>query len=710
MGEVTIEELIEELKKDELVGKGKLKQLDDERAKLETPEGYIFVITAEGEEYEGEGEEYAVPPGLIAEEISYTVDPDDEWTKENVTVTISVVKDPYYLQYSLDLKKWEDYTNPIEVQENGTVYLCKRNKLGEQGEIYTSIQINTIDKLAPVKITPEVTTTSSTITVTVADAKDEQGNDKYGESGIEEILYSIDGGESWVTNENKKDVIYEFKKLIQEREYPVQVKIIDKAKNETITEIKPTKTGKVTVAEGNLTINTPTWSELTASTTITKGGKAKENESIQYQINGPTEEGWTDGVNVNGIHHNDTVYARLWDGTNGGDCTSLNVKETEHLFGEWSRIEPNCTQKGSRTHICRRCQESQTETLQELGHTWTNADTTHVAAGATCTTQATYYQKCSRCSTYGGTPFASGSALGHAWTNADTSHVAAGATCTTQATYYQKCSRCSTYGGTPFASGGALGHAWTNADTTHVATGATCTAKATYYQKCSRCSIYGGTPFASGNALGHAWTNADTTHLVTSATCQKRATYQQKCSRCSIYGGTPYESGSLAGHIYNSKTINSTYLKSGATCQSPAVYYYKCQWCTGHGTATYTSGSKSGHVYNRCIVQDRSLSKAMNAESSGGGWYIMAWAKTCQWCNELAPDGTPNGCFTCDDIGGHTLKLSGLGGTCGVATCPACGTPGPHNWYNWVCTRCNYIPKWRWSCKKCGYHLGTFNY
>ena len=79
------------------------------------------------------------------------------------------------------------------------------------------------------------------------------------------------------------------------------------------------------LVEGNIIASNPTWSNGTASITLNKGTNVANNLTIQYQVNGINENKWTTGTNVTGLHHNDTVYARLTDGINNGNYASVDI-------------------------------------------------------------------------------------------------------------------------------------------------------------------------------------------------------------------------------------------------------------------------------------------------------------------------------------------------------------------------------------------------
>ena len=174
---------------------------------------------------------------------------------------------------------------------------------------------------------PKVTATTNSIKIDASDAKDTPGTDKYGESGIGEIWYSKDNGDHWETNEDKTKTDYTYTQLTQDTPYAIKVKVIDNATNALEVEVKGIKTGTVTGGSGNITINAPIWDANThkAKATITKENNVSDNLKIQYQVNSYEETGWTTGETVGELENGNTIYARLWDGTNGGSHTSIKV-------------------------------------------------------------------------------------------------------------------------------------------------------------------------------------------------------------------------------------------------------------------------------------------------------------------------------------------------------------------------------------------------
>ncbi|MCI8481732.1 MAG: hypothetical protein HFJ27_01225 [Clostridia bacterium] len=325
-GTVTLKDLINEIYARNIVPEGNIEiQLDEESAKVITVEGYEIIITGDKEDERGK---------LI---IAHSP---KNWTNGNVTITIkNNVMGNDTVQYSLDEKTWFDYNEPFEVSENITVYACLVNEKGNRSSI-SSRKIANIDKSKPEQFVPKITKTSKSIAIDAKQAKDTEATDKYGKSGIKEIWYSIDGGASWQTNINRIITNYTFQNLPQNTTNIVQVKVIDNAGNETITQAQSVTTDSVMVATGNITVSEPVWNSQKAKVILTKKDTLPEELEVQYQINTYDEDKWETGTIVLNINHNDTIYARLWDGVNGGSYISSKIvdnKPPKVTLERWNR-------------------------------------------------------------------------------------------------------------------------------------------------------------------------------------------------------------------------------------------------------------------------------------------------------------------------------------------------------------------------------------
>ena len=76
-------------------------------------------------------------------------------------------------------------------------------------------------------------------------------------------------------------------------------------------------------AIGAIEFSNLTWENKKARLSIS----STSDYAIQYQINNEVEEGWITANEASELNLNDTVYARLWDGRNGGESIHMLVTE-----------------------------------------------------------------------------------------------------------------------------------------------------------------------------------------------------------------------------------------------------------------------------------------------------------------------------------------------------------------------------------------------
>ncbi|MBR4665883.1 MAG: FG-GAP repeat protein, partial [Lentisphaeria bacterium] len=110
-----------------------------------------------------------------------------EPTNQNVTVSATFSADTTEKQYSLDGSNWQDYTDGIVMEGNGTVYFRGGNEFGYSPRV--SYTVSNIDKIAPEKPAAQADITGPTngsVTVTAAFSRDSVKKE-----------YTLDGGETW---------------------------------------------------------------------------------------------------------------------------------------------------------------------------------------------------------------------------------------------------------------------------------------------------------------------------------------------------------------------------------------------------------------------------------------------------------------------------------------------------------------------------------
>ena len=199
-----------------------------------------------------------------------------------------------------------------------------------------------------------------------------------------------------------------------------------------------------------------------------------------------------------------------------------------HDYGAWKQTKaPTCTEKGTETGKCSRCDVTETRDIDALGHDLVH----HDGKAATCTANGwAAYDTCNRCDY---TTYKEIAATGH-----DYNAVVTEPTCTEKGYTTHTCAACGDSYIDTYTD--ALGHdygAWKQTKAP------TCTEKGTETGKCSRCDV---TETRDIDALGHDLVH----HDGKAATCTANgwAAYDT-CSRCNY---NTYKEIAALGHNYAS--------------------------------------------------------------------------------------------------------------------------------------------------------------
>ena len=163
-----------------------------------------------------------------------------EWTKNNVTVSITSDHSDYKYLYKIDNGEYKEYTGEFTVSEN-CVVVAKSVKENVESEV-TTHEITNIDKIAPTinEVQEEnVTVNSFDIKVKAID----------NESGLKEVrIYKNEELMISRTYESKlneeKDEIYSMTGLEENTTYKIKIELIDKVGNISETEEKEVTTLK----------------------------------------------------------------------------------------------------------------------------------------------------------------------------------------------------------------------------------------------------------------------------------------------------------------------------------------------------------------------------------------------------------------------------------------------------------------------------------
>ena len=259
-----------------------------------------------------------------------------EWQGDGtakVTVTTDITEPGSYIEYKVgaDGNSWTRIESGEEVtlQLNDEIYVRVTDGTNTLAEAYRKIEdsgkpIVTVTKIG------EATSNSIAVNVQATDA----------ESGMKENItytyYIKESGEADTEYEVKTEGItnasYTFTELNQNTSYDIKVVVDgDKAgntaegtlENETTKQVGGATEG---LKEGSIVATAPSWSNGQASIELT----TDTGLQIQYQKGGIAGT-WTtinSGEQVTGLNHNDTVYARLWDGRNAGAEASVEIQDT----------------------------------------------------------------------------------------------------------------------------------------------------------------------------------------------------------------------------------------------------------------------------------------------------------------------------------------------------------------------------------------------
>ena len=256
------------------------------------------------------------------------------WSNGTATVELETTETGVTIQYQIDgiEGQWLDYKGPITGLNHGqTVYALITDGTNQSG--HTSIDI--LDEIAPtVTVTQESKNTNS-IQVSVSSSDAEWGMP---DSVTYNYYIKQTSVGSYPTDPTHTgtETSYTFTGLIQNTSYDVKVTTSDKAGNPGEGQVTNITTDTVGGAgddlkEGNIIASEPTWSNGSASITLSKGTEVASSLTIQYQVGDVAEENWTTAqegaasVTVTGLKHNDIVYARLTDGTNYGSYASVTI-------------------------------------------------------------------------------------------------------------------------------------------------------------------------------------------------------------------------------------------------------------------------------------------------------------------------------------------------------------------------------------------------
>ena len=301
----------------------------------------------------------------------------------------------------------------------------------------------------------------------------------------------------------------------------------------------------------------------------------------------------------------------LGDGTHGIKCTKCGeAKDIEAHKGGTA----TCTTEAT----CEICGVKYGEKLKHIFGIYNPEDEGNVYKDkdATCTSGATYFERCATCGTKGTKTFVFGGPIAHdpstEWESDATGH-------------WKKCQlgcgiKLNGEGGT-----GVVAHTYTaNYDAKYLKDEADCKSDEVYWLSCSVCGFSAKDDTSKpederikvkpNTKKDHEYEEytpdeSETTYKKSDATCQHKATYYKRCKYCKEQGTETFEYGELAAHnfeTYNPNDSTTVYKASDATCKEAAKYYKKCSVCDKQGAETFSYGSTNpdNHDYTGATITD----------------------------------------------------------------------------------------------------------
>ena len=247
------------------------------------------------------------------------------WSTGSATLTLTADVEGVTIQYRKNSESnWTNYTSAVPSLLHGDKVYARGIKGGET--VINEKEFKIQDTIAPTVTIANTSSTTNSISATATATDNEAGMGSspqytfYIKKTAEADSAYTQIGSSANTSVTKGG-------LEQNISYTIKVEVADVAGNKGQA-TKEITTGKIADAGEGLTngaiiASSPVWSNGTASITLS----TSSGLTIQYQKGGISGS-WTTGTNVTGLHHRDTVFARLTDGKNYGGEASITILDT----------------------------------------------------------------------------------------------------------------------------------------------------------------------------------------------------------------------------------------------------------------------------------------------------------------------------------------------------------------------------------------------
>ena len=247
------------------------------------------------------------------------------WSTGSATLTLTTDVEGVTIQYRKNSESnWTNYTSAVPSLLHGDKVYARGIKDGEM--VINEKEFKIQDTIAPTVTIANTSNTTNSISATATAIDNEAGMG----SSPQYTFYikkteEVDSTYTQIVSSANTSVTKG--ELEQNTSYTIKVEVTDVAGNKGQA-TKEITTGKIADAGEGLTngaiiASSPVWSNGTASITLS----TSSGLTIQYQKGGISGS-WTTGTNVTGLHHRDTVFARLTDGRNYGGEASITILDT----------------------------------------------------------------------------------------------------------------------------------------------------------------------------------------------------------------------------------------------------------------------------------------------------------------------------------------------------------------------------------------------
>ena len=247
------------------------------------------------------------------------------WSTGSATLTLTADVEGVTIQYRKNSESnWTNYTSAVPSLLHGDKVYARGVKGGET--VINEKEFKIQDTIAPTVTIANASSTTNSISATATATDNEAGMGSspqytfYIKKTAEADSAYTQIGSSANTSVTKGG-------LEQNISYTIKVEVADVAGNKGQA-TKEITTGKIADAGEGLTngaiiASSPVWSNGTASITLS----TSSGLTIQYQKGG-INGSWTTGTSVTGLHHRDTIFARLTDEKNYGGEASITILDT----------------------------------------------------------------------------------------------------------------------------------------------------------------------------------------------------------------------------------------------------------------------------------------------------------------------------------------------------------------------------------------------